>query len=252
MRHRAGVEPTDLADRLSLRLQELGMSANKANYLAGYGDGYVSRIRTRKRRTVSPELLEPLAAALKVRFDWLQRGVGEKELGADPPGVEGLPERAVVGLRVAVGRGRDPAEALGHLQAFCRSGRKNPADVSTQDWIVVALGQAAQLPPPASSADTHLDPRYPAREQAIRMLVDGGEGSEAEVREAADAVAVALSSDEDLPALAWLDDIRLKLRQLRRGGPKVAPRQVTPGEAQADQDETTRRFEDALKGKKKR
>lgn len=117
---------------------------------------------------------------------------------------------------------------------------------------IVSLIMGVEPAPDSSSADTHLDPRYSAREQAIRMLVDGGEGSEGEVREAADAVAVALSSDEDLPALAWLDDIRLKLRQLRRGGPKVAPRQVTPDEAQADQDETTRRFEDALKGKKKR
>lgn len=54
------VEPTDLADRVALRLKELGISANKATSLAGLATGYVTRIRNRDRKTVSPELLEPL------------------------------------------------------------------------------------------------------------------------------------------------------------------------------------------------
>lgn len=251
------VEPTDLAGRVALRLKELGISANKATSLAGLATGYVTRIRNRDRKTVSPELLEPLAAALKVHFDWLQRGVGQKEIGADPPGAELLPDRAAVALRVVAGRGHDAKEALGHLQRLSKE-RRDLAEISVQDWVAAALGKrpydlekAEALQVRDSSGSTRYDPRYPAREQAIRMLVDNSEATEDEAIDAADAVAVALSSDEDLPVLAWVDDIRLKLRQLRRGGPKVAPRQVTPGEAQAEQDETARRFEDAL-GKKKR
>ena len=252
IRHRMAVEPTDLADRVALRLKELGISANKATSLAGLATGYVTRIRNRDRKTVSPELLEPLAAALKVHFDWLQRGVGEKEIGADPPGTELLPERAAVALRVVAGRGHDAKEALGHLQRFSKEHR-DLGEISVQDWVAVALGRSpyALQARDDSPRSAHYDHRYPAREQAIRLVVDAGEATEDEATEAADAVAVALSSDEDLTVLAWVDDIRAELRRLRRGGGRVGARQVTTGEAQAEQDETARRFEDALRKKKR-
>lgn len=69
---------------------------------------------------------------------------------------------------------------------------------------------------------TTLDPRYPNREQAIKHLVDDGAGTLAEVQAAADAYAVALKSDSDPTVLEWVRNIEGKLRELRRGGPKVA------------------------------
>jgi transcriptional regulator with XRE-family HTH domain len=100
----------------------------------------------------------------------------------------------------------------------------------------------------SDSRTVEYDPRYPNRSEAIDVLIRAGEDRE-EVEQAADAVAVALSSAEDLSTLDWLDDIRAELRRLRRGGGRVGARQVTPDEARAAQDETARRFEAALKPK---
>lgn len=104
-----------------------------------------------------------------------------------------------------------------------------------------------------SARTTHYDPRYPKRQAAIEQIVEVGEATEEEATEAADAVAVALASDEDLPTLAWVDEIRTELRRRRRGIGRVGARRLTEEDAQRQQEETERRFEDALKrGKKKR
>lgn len=251
--HYGGVP--DLAARIEQRLEELGLSLNKAGELAGWVPGYLSRVKHRKRRSVGPEMLERLAAALRVHFDWLQRGVGEKELGPDPAGAEGLPERAVVGMRVAIGRGLPADEALERLQAYCKEHPRRVEGLGTQEWIAVATGEQVDVPGAEDGqAETtvHYDPRYPAREQAIRLVVDAGEATEEEATEAADAVAVALASDEDLPTLAWVDEIRTELRRRRRGIGRVGARRLTEEDARREQEETERRFEDALKrGKKK-
>lgn len=77
------------------------------------------------------------------------------------------------------------------------------------------------------SRSTHLDPRYPNREQAIAQMVDYKEGTPEEIRQAADAFAVALKSEGDLPVLEWVDQIRLTMRATRRGGPKVSDTEIT-------------------------
>lgn len=71
------------------------------------------------------------------------------------------------------------------------------------------------------------DPRYNHREEAMRILVDGGEGTEAEVRAAADAAGVALEAHEDPPVIEWIDTIRLELRRQRKGRPELRRRTAT-------------------------
>lgn len=61
------------------------------------------------------------------------------------------------------------------------------------------------------------DARYPNREQAIAHLVDDGAGSADEVRQAADAFAVALKSESDLTVLEWVRSIDRTIRDIRRG-----------------------------------
>jgi hypothetical protein len=78
-----------------------------------------------------------------------------------------------------------------------------------------------------SRTTTTLDPRYPNRAQAIKHLVDDGAGTLAEVETAADAYAVALKSDSDPTVLEWVRNIEGKLRELRRGGPRLVEVPVT-------------------------
>lgn len=61
------------------------------------------------------------------------------------------------------------------------------------------------------------EPRYPNRDEAIRLLTQDGAGTAAEVRMAADAFAVALQSDEDLTVLEWVRSIDRAIRDRRRG-----------------------------------
>jgi transcriptional regulator with XRE-family HTH domain len=160
-----------LGDRVKLRLEQLResdrLSANRVNELAGFrSDGYVSRISTGARKKVDPEALERLAAALRVRFDWLVRGVGEMELDPDPPQSEHLPEKAKVALRVAIGRGVDMATALERLEEMRRS-TSEPDELITLSWVIAVL----DLPSDARPADDEESPMPPSNPDIDPMVL---------------------------------------------------------------------------------
>jgi hypothetical protein len=99
------------------------------------------------------------------------------------------------------------------LRSFSSS-HPNVDDVNTPMWVEVAMGLVPALPPAQSLASA---PRYPNREAAIHHLVEYGAGTLDEVRAAADAYAVALKSERDLPLLKWAREIEETLRDMRRG-----------------------------------
>lgn len=78
---------------------------------------------------------------------------------------------------------------------------------------------------PARSVER--DPRYPNREEAIRLLTQDGAGTAEEVRQAADAYGVALKSDVDLTILEWVRGIERAIRAIRRGQPIGAGTHLT-------------------------
>lgn len=77
--------------------------------------------------------------------------------------------------------------------------------------------EIAELLVTGVSRATTLDPRYPNRDQAMRLLEEDGAGTPDEVRQAADAFAIALKSNEDLTVLEWVRSIDRALRDIRRG-----------------------------------
>ncbi len=166
--------PDTLAKRVRLRLEQLrplGVSANRANDLAGFpSDGYVSRISTGARKKVDLGMLERLAAALRVRFDWLVRGVGDMDLPPDPAEAAKLPERALVALRVAVGRSKPVGETVAALAALARS-CEAPSEVPTQDWLACVLGEPVSEPDSEDPEDSDVPPENPDIDATTMRLV---------------------------------------------------------------------------------
>src|SRR5688572_17274908 len=70
-----------------------------------------------------------------------------------------------------------------------------------------------------------VSPRYTSRERAIRALILLGR-PEDKVREAADAVAVALDSETDLDPEWWAERIKLEMAALKRGSEPLGVREI--------------------------
>lgn len=143
-------------DRLNEKVQLLtqaGTSLNKLNNAAGLSAGYLSRLCKGERKMPGIELMEPIAAALRVRLDWLQRGIGARDLPPDPPEWESLPEAAKVALLVLAGRGEELRGALKRVAAL-------PQKSNYAQFLAAAQGQevqALELPADYLKAIGHLE-----------------------------------------------------------------------------------------------
>lgn len=120
--------------RLAVLKERRGYSQNKVNALAGFSQGYITRVKNGDQTDLGIEYLERLAAALEAQFEWLTRGIGPEELPPDPKEWEELPPAAWVALRVVTGRGQDGAAALARIRKA-----KLSMESSTMDYLRVLL-----------------------------------------------------------------------------------------------------------------
>lgn len=173
---------------------------------------------------------------LKARIEWICRDLGLVRGTYKNPSVSGLSRAAGLApatLGNALKRdGGLSQDVVAKLAAFARV---DPG------WLMTGEGE------PRPRRRTVADGRYPNREQAVEDLLAMGEGAELEIRAAADAVAIALASEDDLPITWWSDAIRSELRRRRIALPRHETR-VTDRET-ADADAAVKaRFRAAKKG----
>lgn len=74
---------TELAGRISRRLEKVGLSARAASLEAGLSDAFVRNILKGKSQSPRAENFEALAAVLKTTPSWLLKGEGPEEAGAE-------------------------------------------------------------------------------------------------------------------------------------------------------------------------
>lgn len=73
---------SDLADRITRRLEKMGLSARAASLEAGLSDAFVRNILKGKSQSPRAENFEALAAVLRTSSSWLLKGEGPEEAGA--------------------------------------------------------------------------------------------------------------------------------------------------------------------------
>ena len=95
-----------LADRLQIGIDLAGVSQGWLEQAAALPKGYASRILKGQRKRLNPDLLERIAASLKVDYAWLATGRGQAPEGApaespSPPPTSSAPRPKDRGDRVA-------------------------------------------------------------------------------------------------------------------------------------------------------
>jgi transcriptional regulator with XRE-family HTH domain len=73
-----------VTERVKEAMQERGMNQNQLKERGGFKDGYLSNLFKRNSDGLHPKTIARLAEALEVRYDWLARGEGPRDLPKPP------------------------------------------------------------------------------------------------------------------------------------------------------------------------